>query len=186
MSRRRHVRRARYGALPAVSVAGFVILGEPGGLEGAVAALVAGALLAPFLPLMLIGLAEAPGALVPSRWRASWHYGRPRPAIPSWLRRLVFAADGHRCVYCGNPVQLQLDHVHPWSYGGRTSFWNLMTLCSSCNRVKSNYWVNDRGTHYRPFEGHGNIIAAAAILRAEKRRRWSPVRMLRAAAQLAS
>jgi 5-methylcytosine-specific restriction enzyme A len=183
---RRRIRRARHGVLPVVSVAGFIILGEPGGLEGAVAALGAGVILSPFLPLMMIGLTEAPGALVPSRWRASWRYGRPRPAIPMWLRRLVYAADGYRCVYCDLGGQLQLDHVHPWSYGGRTSFWNLMTLCGSCNRVKSNYWVNKQGTHYRPFEGHGNIAAAARILRAEKRRRWSPMRMLRAAAQLAS
>jgi 5-methylcytosine-specific restriction endonuclease McrA len=185
MSRRR-IRRARHGVLPVVSVAGFIVLGDPGGAGGAIAALAVGALLSPFLPLIMIGLAESPGALVPSRWRASWRYGRPRPAIPAWLRRLVYAADRYRCVYCGNGGQLQLDHVHPWSYGGRTSFWNLMTLCGSCNRVKSNYWVNERGTHYRPFEGHGNIVAAAAILRAEKRRRWSPIRMLRAAAQLAA
>ena len=183
MSRRR-IRKARYGALPAVSLAGCIMLGDPGGLEGAVAALAVGALLSPFLPLMMIGLAESPGALVPSSWRASWRYGRPRPAIRAWLRRLVYAADGHRCVYCDNPDQLQLDHVHPWSYGGRTSFWNLMTLCGDCNRVKSNYWSDNGGVHYQPFDGHGNIIAAAAILRAEKRRRWSLVRMFRAAAQL--
>jgi hypothetical protein len=185
MGRRRRVR-ARHGALPFLTISGFVVLGEPGGLGGALAALVSGALLSLFLPLMMIGLAQLPGALVPSGWRASWRYGRPRPAIPMWLRRLVFAADRHRCVYCGNPAGLQLDHVHPWSYGGLTSFWNLMTLCGPCNRVKSNYWMDKRGVHYRPFEGHGNIVAAAAILRAEKRRRWSPVRMLRAAAQLAA
>jgi 5-methylcytosine-specific restriction endonuclease McrA len=183
---RRRIRKARHGVLPVVSLVGFIVLGEPGGLEGAVAVVGAGIVLSPFLPLVMIGLAESPGALVPAQWRASWRYGRPRPAIHAWLRRLVFAADGHRCVYCGSGDQLQLDHVHPWSYGGRTSFWNLMTLCGSCNRVKSNYWVNKRGAHYRPFEGHGSIIAAAAILRAEKRRRWSPVRMTRAAAQLAA
>lgn len=185
MSRRRRIGRARHGVLPAVAFAGCIVLGDPGGLGGALAALGAGLVLSPFVPLVMIGLAESPGALVPSGWRASWRYGRPRPAIHAWLRRLVYAADRHRCVYCGNGGQLQLDHVHPWSYGGRTSLWNLMTLCGPCNRVKSNYWVNKRGAHYRPFEGHGNIIAAAAILRAEKRRRWSPARMLRAAAELA-
>ena len=183
MSRRR-VRRARHGALPAVTLAGCVALGDPGGAGGVVAALAVGAILSLFLPLILIGLADSPGALVPSRWRASWRYGRPRPAIPVWLRRLVYAADGHRCAYCRNGGQLQLDHVRPWSQGGRTSFWNLMTLCRDCNLVKSDYWVDKRGARYRPFEGRGDIIAAAAILRAEKRRRLSPVRMLRAAAQL--
>jgi 5-methylcytosine-specific restriction endonuclease McrA len=181
---RRRIRTARHGVLPVISIAGFIVLGEPGGAEGAVAMLGAGLVLSPFVPLIMIGLAESPGALVPSRWRASWRYGRPRPAIHAWLRRLVYAADRYRCVYCGNGSQLQLDHVHPWSYGGRTSLWNLMTLCGPCNRVKSNYWVNKHGTHYKPFEGHGNIVAAAAILRAEKRRRWSPMRMLRAAAEL--
>jgi 5-methylcytosine-specific restriction endonuclease McrA len=141
-------------------------------------------ILAPVFPLMLLGLVQSPGALVPCRWRAWYRYGRPRPAIPVWLRRLVYAADAHRCAYCGNGGQLQLDHVRPWSHGGRTSFWNLMTLCADCNRVKSDYWADKRGVRYRPFEGHGNIVAAAAILRAEKRRRWSPMRMLRAAAEL--
>lgn len=183
---RRSARRARHGALPAITTFGCLLLGDPGGWKGAGVALGVGIALAPLFPLMLLGLVQAPGSLVPSSWRAWRRHGQEhRPAIPAWLRRLVLAADNYRCVYCGNPVQLQLDHVHPWSYGGRTTFWNLMTLCADCNRVKSNYWVDKRGAHYRPFEGHGNIIAAAAILRVEKRRRWSPARMLRAAAQLA-
>lgn len=187
MGRRRSVRGARHGALPAATFFGCLLLGDPGGWKGAGVALVVGIALAPFFPLMLLGLVQSPGALVPSSWRAWRRRGRDhRPSIHVWLRRLVYAADRSRCVYCGNPAQLQLDHVHPWSFGGRTSFWNLMTLCGPCNRVKSNYWVNKHGAHYNPFEGRGNIIAAAAILRAEKRRRWSPMRMLRAAAQLAA
>jgi 5-methylcytosine-specific restriction endonuclease McrA len=183
--RRRRIRRARHGVLPLLSVAGFIVLGEPGGAEGALAALGAGLVLSPFVPLMLIGLAESPGALVPSRWRASWRYGRPRPAIHAWLRRLVYAADGYRCVYCGNGGQLQLDHVHPWSYGGRTSFWNLACLCQTCNVIKSNYWISRGGrVAYRPFAGASNMTVAAAILAVERRARWNPMRWIRAATEL--
>ena len=187
MSRRRRARGARHGALPAITLLGCLLIGDPGGWKGAGAALGAGILLAPLFPLMLVLALQAPGRLVPSSWRAWRRRGREwRPAVPLWLRGLVLAADNYQCVYCRNRSLLQLDHVHPWSFGGRTSFWNLMTLCGDCNRVKSNYWVNRQGAHYRPFEGRGNMIQAAAILRAEKRRRWSPARMFRAAAQLAA
>jgi 5-methylcytosine-specific restriction endonuclease McrA len=176
----------RHGTLPVICFFGCIFLGDPGGWKGAGVALGVGIALAPLFPLALVIALQAPGALVPSGWRASYRYGRERPDIPAWLRRLVYAADRHRCAYCGYAGDLQLDHVHPWSFGGRTSFWNLVTLCGPCNRVKSNYWVDKRGAHYSPFEGRGNIVQAAAILRAEKRRRWSPIRIARAAAQLAA
>lgn len=33
----------------------------------------------------------------------------------------------------------QVDHIHPWSKGGSTSFGNAQLICSSCNRHKSNH-----------------------------------------------
>jgi hypothetical protein len=48
-----------------------------------------------------------------------------------------------RCA-CGNSpalsagVELQVDHIDPWSHGGDTELANLQTLCSTCNIVKSN------------------------------------------------
>ena len=59
------------------------------------------------------------------------------------LRLRVYERDRFRCVYCGRgpftnaDVQLHVDHVHPFSRGGKTEIENLQTLCSTCNLGKS-------------------------------------------------
>ncbi len=59
-------------------------------------------------------------------------------------RFLVMKRDGFRCRYCGKSpatdagVELVLDHVHPWSKGGKTTPDNLATSCVACNAGKSN------------------------------------------------
>ena len=60
------------------------------------------------------------------------------------LRWTVLHGDNFTCRGCGaSPaltpgVELQVDHVVPWSKGGRTEKENLQTLCSRCNLGKSN------------------------------------------------
>lgn len=100
--------------------------------------------------------------------------------ISDFLRRVTYFADRDRCVYCRRHLFLerQADHYVPWSQGGLTTVWNLMTLCRDCNLAKSNYW---RGVFYRPVEGYDNIGLAAAILAAERRHRYNPLRLTRAA-----
>ena len=59
------------------------------------------------------------------------------------LRYEVLARDHFTCRYCGaspkkDPsVTLHLDHIVPWSKGGKTVLENLQTLCSHCNLGKS-------------------------------------------------
>lgn len=62
----------------------------------------------------------------------------------SWrLRFLVMRRDDFKCQCCGNSpalspgLVLHVDHVHPWSKGGRTTRDNLQTLCEQCNIGKS-------------------------------------------------
>lgn len=43
-----------------------------------------------------------------------------------------------------------LDHVIPWSLGGRTDASNLVTCCWSCNYGKTNYTLEQLGLH-NPF-----------------------------------
>ena len=174
-------------ALPGV-FAFFIWLAEntPGGPWGFGGFILLGLAVSLFYPLIVLLAIEAPGALVPWQWRAWYRRGREhRPTIRRWLRRVVEAADKHACAFCGSSAQLQFDHVRPWSLGGRTSFFNAMTLCGPCNRVKSNYWVHKSGRRtYNPFEGHGNARQAAAILAFELRHRWSLWRFIRAAIAL--
>ncbi len=59
------------------------------------------------------------------------------------LRMAVLKRDRFRCVLCGaspagnEKVKLEIDHIIPWSKGGKTSLENLQSLCSACNNGKS-------------------------------------------------
>ncbi len=60
-------------------------------------------------------------------------------AIGPGLRFQVLQRDGFQCIYCGrkaSAVELHVDHVVPWSRGGRTTMENLRTACSDCNLGK--------------------------------------------------
>lgn len=48
----------------------------------------------------------------------------------------VLARDGIRCVRCGSEDNLHVDHIDPWSKGGKTVLENLQTLCRPCNSRK--------------------------------------------------
>lgn len=175
--RRRHGRKARRAAAGCVAVAaGWAALGHLAVL----------AVVLSFIFLILVFLPVS--AVAPRRWRVAYRHAHGREGARSAYislrqRRAVYAADRHRCVYCHSRVSLQVDHVLPWSHGGRTWLPNMVTLCGPDNRVKSDYWP---GEGYRPFEGAGNIALAAAILAAERRARRNPLRWVRAALSLAA
>lgn len=60
------------------------------------------------------------------------------------LRFRVMKRDNFTCCACGASPALQLglvlhvDHIEPWSRGGKTIEKNLQTLCERCNLGKSN------------------------------------------------
>ncbi|GAB4209401.1 MAG: hypothetical protein OHK0013_28820 [Sandaracinaceae bacterium] len=73
----------------------------------------------------------------------------PRPvreattrAISAGLRYRVLERDGGRCLLCGasaaTGARLHVDHIQPWSSGGRSTMNNLQTLCERCNLGKGN------------------------------------------------
>lgn len=162
---------------------------EPLHLAGLGGAVALGLMTWPLLVLAIVfGLPACAAALVPRSWRAAHRHreaerGYGRPYIPIRLRRAVLAADRHRCLFCGSSLSLQLDHVMPWSCGGLSTLWNLVTLCGTCNRVKSNYWCYRRSGRevYRPFRNANNKAKARLILAVERRARCNPARWLRAA-----
>ena len=69
-----------------------------------------------------------------------------RPAIgpyeiPAKLQYQVLKRDNSTCVLCGAKApkaKLHIDHIVPYSKGGRTVLSNLRTLCSKCNLGKGN------------------------------------------------
>ena len=141
------------------------------------------------LAVVMIGLVRT-GTGIPPRWRARYRHWEHRPffwakagrqyarsaRISKRQRRIVLAADRHRCIMrdqsCRGPNQI--DHSRPWIAGGRTKLPNLFTLCRFHNvTIKNNYWP---GVFYRG----DNIVMAAAVLRKEQRARYNPLRWARA------
>ena len=59
-----------------------------------------------------------------------------RKVVSEKIRDAVFDKDGGRCVRCGSNEDLCLDHIVPFSRGGRTDIDNLQTLCRKCNSSK--------------------------------------------------
>lgn len=67
------------------------------------------------------------------------------PRFPNLrLRFQVLKRDNFKCCACGaspardSSVELHVDHIIPWSKGGKTELNNLQTLCFKCNSGKSN------------------------------------------------
>lgn len=70
-----------------------------------------------------------------------------RPAIPTSIKRSVFARDGERCVYCGETDgPFHLDHRTPWSRGGEHTAENLCVACADCNLKKGDMTETEWGT----------------------------------------
>ena len=61
----------------------------------------------------------------------------PRGVTKRISRRVLFARDGWKCVYCGTEGnRLTLDHVVPRSRGGTSVWENVVTSCAPCNHRK--------------------------------------------------
>lgn len=178
---------------PAGLIAGWMDLGEPLHRDGLGAVLIAGFFLALITPGVVVSLRAMPVLLVPARARKWWRSGAPRDEqksshIPALLYRAVLAADRHKCAYCGETGNLEMDHIFPWSLGGLAAMWNLMTLCKYHNQTKSNYWQWRRSGNsvYSPRPGYSNRAVAADVLAFELRHRWRPDRWIRAGLALAA
>ncbi len=71
-------------------------------------------------------------------------------AIPLSLRLKILNRDNFRCVFCGKSpatdigTKLHIDHIVPFSKGGKSTLENLQTLCEECNLGKSNRAVINR------------------------------------------
>lgn len=65
-----------------------------------------------------------------------------------FTRNNIFERDKHRCQYCGKHFDrkdLNLDHVIPRDYGGRTSWENIVCSCIPCNIRKANRLPHEAG-----------------------------------------
>ena len=53
-------------------------------------------------------------------------------------KKIVYARDGGVCRCCGSSLNLEYDHITPFSCGGSNDVSNIQLLCKRCNRSKSN------------------------------------------------
>ncbi len=99
------------------------------------------------ISLMLLGKADVeqtydllirPDMFLPSVIRLKEY--RHLPARHKVISKTnIFMRDKNTCQYCGlvfSRKQLTLDHVIPKSRGGQNTWKNLVTCCSTCNRLK--------------------------------------------------
>ena len=71
-------------------------------------------------------------------------------------RKNILLRDHSTCQYCGRqlpPSELTLDHIHPRSRGGESSWDNLVACCKACNHRKADRTPEAAGMklHYVPY-----------------------------------
>lgn len=103
---------------------------------------------------------------MPAVVRLKHTHHRYNPGVVPLERRYVYARDGWRCQYCGEKFSddlLTYDHVLPQCRGGKTTWTNIVTACTTCNNRK-----DDR----TPDE------ADMKLLRQPKRPKWMPAALI--------
>jgi 5-methylcytosine-specific restriction endonuclease McrA len=76
----------------------------------------------------------------------------PAARRPAFTRFNVFLRDRFSCQYCNQAFpshELTFDHVVPRSRGGRTTWSNVVTACSSCNLLKGSRLPQESGMYPR-------------------------------------
>lgn len=58
--------------------------------------------------------------------------------ISETTKKIVYSRDGGICNCCGSSLNLEYDHITPYSCGGSSEVSNIQLLCKPCNRSKSN------------------------------------------------
>ncbi|WP_197504633.1 HNH endonuclease [Mycobacterium sp. 852002-51163_SCH5372311] len=62
---------------------------------------------------------------------------KPSRVIPQHVKAEVWQRDRGHCIQCGANMNLEFDHIIPWSKGGASTVGNVQLLCRPCNLVKS-------------------------------------------------
>lgn len=57
--------------------------------------------------------------------------------LPQISKRGILDRDYYQCGYCGGSANT-VDHIHPKSQGGKTTWMNLVACCFRCNQQKKN------------------------------------------------
>lgn len=97
----------------------------------------------------------------------------------NWIRKekrlAIYLRDGLACVWCGATAEggakLALDHVIPYSHGGRHGAGNLVTACCACNVARGTRSVRRFADALAGLAGMPAVAAALlAHIRTVRRR----------------
>lgn len=69
---------------------------------------------------------------------------RKRPKMGAGMRRNIYKRDKYTCLRCGSKTNLTIDHIIPFSKGGKNSKSNTQTLCQDCNKWKGTQTIDFR------------------------------------------
>lgn len=64
--------------------------------------------------------------------------------INKLIRQKIYDRDMNKCLVCGSPDNLTIDHIVPLSLGGANNESNYQTLCCEHNRKKGNKPIDYR------------------------------------------
>jgi 5-methylcytosine-specific restriction endonuclease McrA len=84
---------------------------------------------------------------VPRIIRLLFYDRLPRNEV-KFNRRNIFARDKNRCQYCGKRFptsELSIDHIIPRSFGGKSTWDNVVCACPACNVKKGNLSLKQAG-----------------------------------------
>ena len=80
--------------------------------------------------------------------KMDWFFSKPIV----WSKSGVLRRDKYKCAYCGGTANT-IDHVHPVSRGGKSSWDNTVSACKVCNVKKRDRTPEEAGMplRWRPF-----------------------------------
>ena len=83
----------------------------------------------------------------PAVARLTTPFKKPKRPI-KFSRTNIYTRDQYCCAYCGKQFpgeELTYDHVVPKTYGGQTTWENIITSCSACNTLKGGRTPEEAG-----------------------------------------
>ena len=90
-------------------------------------------------------------------------------------RRNIFKRDRYTCQYCGKqpgPDSLTIDHLHPKSKGGASSWENCVLACLSCNKRKADLTPEKAGMVLRKVPKKPSWKALSQVSPRDRRESW--------------
>lgn len=86
------------------------------------------------------------------------------PYAHRYIRLKILARDQHICYWCGRPGTT-IDHVIPWSKGGRTTMDNCICACEECNGQRGNASAEEFAARMQVPPPRAGLVRPADIKR---------------------